>query len=123
LAGVVAIACYAIFGEPMRLAVGGAVALALVPLCRWDLAGRIHVAPSLMLLGAASYAIYLIHNPLVTLLARGWSRLPIAAPWWLVMVAGLGLAVAAGLAYHRFYEQPALRWARRLIAPLGGRAP
>lgn len=69
-------------------------------------------------LGAASYAIYLVHDPTLALSARVLSRVGLA-PWlgW----AGISvIALAAGLGYWFFYERFALEWAR---ARLAGRRP
>lgn len=70
----------------------------------------------LRFLGRISYAVFLIHfavlllvNPLVVRLAGdspAWNALGVLAAW--------GLSVAAGAAFHRWVERPALAWAGRL---------
>ncbi|MDR6310407.1 acyltransferase family protein [Pacificitalea manganoxidans] len=60
-----------------------------------------------LLLGAASYAIYLIHNPLQSLIARA------GAPWDSWMITFLNcvfLSVIGGIIYHLFFEKPALKY-------------
>lgn len=67
----------------------------------------------LMGLGAASYAIYLVHNTAISIAVR--AAVGIRQPIVLVGVVG-ATALCAGLAYHFFYEAPALRWLRIRLA-------
>lgn len=67
--------------------------------------GYLLPAPAL-LLGASSYAIYLVHNPLQSVIARVF-RAP--DNWLLTFAACCIGGVAAGIAYHVFYERPILR--------------
>lgn len=70
----------------------------------------------LQYLGRISYAVFLIHfavllvvNPLCVQLAGddpAWNALGVILAWL--------LSIAAGAAFHRWIEQPALRWAGRL---------
>ena len=90
-----------------RVLFGLAVALLLVPIVRAELAGRFSTARSLILLGDASYAIYLVHNPLIALLAR------VAPPHWAIAFIWLSIAgTAAGLAYHLLFERHAIAFLR-----------
>lgn len=71
---------------------------------------------SVLLVGAASYSIYLVHNPLLSAAVRVLKRFlpgidPLAA-FLLISVA----ALLAGLAYYYFYERHGLRVARRIFA-------
>jgi exopolysaccharide production protein ExoZ len=61
----------------------------------------------LLMLGNASYSIYLIHNPLLSITQRVAGR--ISLTWPLAMLWGVVLSVLAGLAYHRIVERPALQ--------------
>jgi exopolysaccharide production protein ExoZ len=73
--------------------------------------GRLSVAAPLLLLGNASYAIYLIHVPFLSLGGRG---LGLAGMGWAAALPLLfGAAALAGLAYHLWFERPALRAVRR----------
>jgi peptidoglycan/LPS O-acetylase OafA/YrhL len=68
---------------------------------------RLWMPPQMLLVGAGSYAIYLVHNPLQSLVARllqGWNS------WPLTFVACTVSGVIVGLCYHLAYERPALRW-------------
>jgi peptidoglycan/LPS O-acetylase OafA/YrhL len=64
----------------------------------------------LMTLGAASYAIYLVHNPLLSVLVRVAKRVT-SEPWIAFSVTSV-LAIIAGVLYWRVIETPLLRWAR-----------
>ncbi len=65
-------------------------------------------------LGAASYAIYLVHSPVVSVTAELLQSL---GPRGLVFAICVGLGTALGAAYHVVFERPALRWVRR-FAPM-----
>jgi peptidoglycan/LPS O-acetylase OafA/YrhL len=71
-------------------------------------------APALLTLGAASYSIYLVHAPLLAILARGFSGLDPMHPVAMLVLMCL-IALAAGLAYYYFYERPMQGFARRLL--------
>ena len=63
----------------------------------------------LVVLGATSYAIYLIHNPALSILVR---LLPAGTSIGVAYAAIAVGALAAGLLYWRLYERPALTWVR-----------
>jgi exopolysaccharide production protein ExoZ len=77
------------------------------------------VAKPLVLLGNASYAIYLIHFPLMSVAT--WRLRSVGADWAVALAALIFISAIAGLAYHLCYEAPALRVAKRLIAGRSGR--
>ena len=90
-----------------RVLFGLAVALLLVPIVRAEQTGLFSTARSLILLGDASYAVYLVHNPLIALLAR------VAPPHWAVAFIWFSIAgTAAGLAYHMLFERYAIAYLR-----------
>jgi exopolysaccharide production protein ExoZ len=62
----------------------------------------------LLVLGNASYSIYLIHNPLLSITQRLAGR--IGLTWPLAMVWGVVLSVLAGWMYYRIVERPALQF-------------
>ncbi|MEB2230840.1 acyltransferase [Xanthomonas campestris pv. campestris] len=95
---------------------GLAIAAALVGLVRAEWRGWIQVGPALVLLGNASYAIYLVHMPLMSVVARATRRLGPAATWQVNLLLSAAAAIALGVAYHLYYERPALRHARRLLS-------
>ena len=65
-----------------------------------------------VLLGNASYAIYLIHNPLISLTSRVAARLPVLASWPASLALSVVASLVVGYAYHRCFERPALEWIR-----------
>jgi len=69
--------------------------------------------PAIVLLGEASYAFYLVHQPLLIPLGAGrWATgLTVSSVAFEVLTLGLVLAVAVGL--HVLVEKPARIWIRR----------
>jgi peptidoglycan/LPS O-acetylase OafA/YrhL len=61
-------------------------------------------------MGNASYSIYLVHNPLLSVTQRLADRL--ALGWLAALVFGVVISVLAGLAYYRLIERPALGFFR-----------
>lgn len=91
---------------------GLGLALLLLPLVRAERAGFVKVGPILLLLGEASYALYLIHYPLVAAVARLATRYGSGFSFAIICI----LSVAVGIAYHLLYERPALALMRRWTA-------
>ena len=112
LIGAVAVfvVAFVAFGADRSLSVliGAAVACLLVPICWAERDGSLRVAETLVVLGNASYAIYLIHNPLISVVSRAVGG--VSDSWWLAMAVSLGASIGCGLAYHFIYERPALKW-------------
>ena len=94
-----------LFGIPFALIVLGGVTL--------DRTGSILVPRRLILLGDASYSIYLIHYPLLSLTSRMMRLLGGYSSWWLTLSAGVVLSLVFGILYHRIVEIPSLRFLRR----------
>jgi peptidoglycan/LPS O-acetylase OafA/YrhL len=103
---------------PNRLLVAaGFAALIAAATSQW--ARQLVVSPLLTMLGAASYSVYLLHNPALSLAARGIRALH-ANPWAgyaLLVTAALG----AGILYWWAYERRALRMVRSWLAPNANR--
>lgn len=96
---------------PLRMGLGIAIALIVAGAVWLERGGRIAVPGWLLLLGNASYAIYLVHGPIASLAARAAGR--IAPDSWPAGVAlCMAFGVAGGLLYHLAYERPALALAR-----------
>ena len=89
------------------LLAGLGCALVMTALIGLEVKGRIRVSRAWLLLGDASYAIYLIHMPLLAMMTpkAHQSRLPI------VVLFGLeaGIAVMVGIALHLTVERKLLR--------------
>lgn len=90
---------------------------------------RVLRAPALVVIGGMCYSIYLLHLPLLALVAAAARRLPPCAthPRQLLLLSALGVPVVllgAGI-YFVLIERPTMRpdWPRRLLRRLGGPPP
>lgn len=96
--------CRVLFGLPFSMLVLGVVLheyrVSLI-LPRW-----------MVLMGDASYSIYLTHNPLVSLICRLVGRLHSFASWGLGMFVGVLASLFFGVLYHLFIEKPLIRLLR-----------
>jgi hypothetical protein len=114
LAGALAVGVCAFDPEPRRWLVTLGFC-GLVIAAAGSFAGRVVPAKPLVLLGAASYAIYLVHNPALSAASRAFARIDGLAPGaFYALVATV--ALAAGLAYYLFYERHALDAVRARLA-------
>lgn len=71
--------------------------------------------------GAASYAIYLIHNPLLSLTSRVFALIGVG--WVGALIASAIICVLAGAVYYVMWERPVMRLARKRAtnaAPIAG---
>ena len=68
--------------------------------------------PWLLLVGNASYAIYLVHNPVVSLAVRLGAMLNVS--WEMAFIICILSGLLAGWAYHILVETPGLRLAGKL---------
>ena len=83
---------------------------------RWSPGGGV------LFVGAASYSIYLVHNPLLSVAVRVLKRfIPGVTPWPAFLLIS-SAALLAGLAYYYFYERHGLALARRMFTPSVGPA-
>ena len=95
-------------GLPASIVVASAVQLEK---SGWSLRWRLP-----LLLGDASYAIYLSHPYVTQAIVKLYERLPAGKPAALVLLlAALGCVCLVGILLHRFVERPASRWARRRV--------
>lgn len=74
----------------------------------------------LVRLGDASYSIYLIHNPLVSLTSRVVSRVHGFTGWWLGMLVGVVASVIVGILYNLLIEKPLIHLFRQKFLPRTG---
>lgn len=92
---------------------GLGMASLILLLVRLEIAGKLRVAPWLTMMGAASYSIYLVHSPLLSVTQRGLGRLGLLNQACLALVLGIGISVAAGIAYHFGVEKKFVRAPQR----------
>jgi exopolysaccharide production protein ExoZ len=116
LASIAALACFWLDGARRENSIlfGLSIALMIVPVVRLERSGHLQVAPWLVLLGNASYAIYLVHEIVISIVARLFLRVPPLATPSLMVPSALLASVLAGIAMHRIYERPAIAFLHRL---------
>ena len=85
---------------------------------------RIRIPRLLVMLGGASYAIYLVHYSSITLLASAMRRMP-RVPLNNAMFLGVAIfSIVAGLGFHYLIDRPIQRLLQRTLKPMlfcGGR--
>jgi exopolysaccharide production protein ExoZ len=118
LAAMTSLAAFLWIGPDLdhRVLFGLSVALVLVPIVRLEMMGKLSAPGWLVLLGNASYAIYLIHIPLLSVASRMAARVPLLNTWQGAMIFGVLTSVLMGYVYHVLVERPGLRMARRRLA-------
>ena len=98
--------------DELYLVSGAGAALALLGAAELERSGRLRVPRWMSFLGDASYAIYLIHDPVVSAAAHVGFRLDARVHWpiavWMAIFVGLG--TVAGCALHVWVERPLLGW-------------
>ena len=94
--------------------IGFAIA-ALIPwVCRTERAGVFSVPRWLVFGGGASYAIYLIHSPLLSLTSRFFAMIGVG--WVGALIASAVICVLMGAIYFVMWERPVMRFARTRAA-------
>jgi peptidoglycan/LPS O-acetylase OafA/YrhL len=94
--------------------VGPCFAVILFALVILERNGRIRVPDPLVWLGDASYSLYLTHNPVQSAISRVVPKLLPGSTWWLGMGVAIVGCLAVTMAYHRYFEVPAIKALRRL---------
>lgn len=116
----------ATLGIDRRLAFGALAAVMVVALARAEDTGRLRMRQRwIALLGASSYALYLVHIPVISLLVKVLASRHLAShALLLVAYAGVALAcVGAAVVFHLLVERPMLEWMQRLAGRFGARSP
>jgi peptidoglycan/LPS O-acetylase OafA/YrhL len=93
---------------------GAGSAIAVLGLASLERIRKVPVPKLLAHLGDASYATYLVHFPLLSVLAKVLfaSGLAYTLPEWLLFIALFGSALAAGSIFHLLIERPAMAMLR-----------
>ena len=71
--------------------------------------GRVTVPRAFVFLGAASYSIYLIHNPLLSVTSR------IASGWTFALILGVVVSLLLGCAYYLIWDKSTQQFFRRKL--------
>jgi hypothetical protein len=115
----IAIACLTVWSMApdkvtyLRLVFAFGLALLIVGFAVRERSAALQWPALLLILGNASYSIYLIHNPLLSLTQRLAGRL--ALTWPSAMVLGVMLSLLAGWIYYMMVERRALRFFRNRL--------
>jgi peptidoglycan/LPS O-acetylase OafA/YrhL len=109
LPGGLAVLGYVLLGATpeLRCLFALGTALLMLSFVRAEQAGRLELVRPIRFLGDASYSIYLVHAPLIALLARA------GGPWFMAVPLLVGCGVLSGLAYYLMWEQPTLKIFKR----------
>lgn len=99
--------------NPSTVLLGVGMAALIVLLVRLEIAGRLRVPPWLVMIGAASYSIYLVHSPVLSVTQRVFGHLGFRNDACLALALGAGISIAAGIAYHFAIEKQVIRILRR----------
>lgn len=86
---------------------GAGLAMLILWVAQLDYSDRCPTPALPVFIGAASYSIYLVHNPLLSITSR------ILGGWQAALFGGIAISVVMGCAYHVVVEKPAQRLLRR----------
>jgi exopolysaccharide production protein ExoZ len=86
-----------------RVLVGLAFAFLIAPLAQLESRGAIRAPTPLVRLGAVSYSLYLVHEPIVSVVARLLRGHTLA-----ILVAAIAASLGGGFAYHYLVERKVL---------------
>lgn len=83
--------------------------------------GRVAAPSSLKLLGDASYALYLIHYPLLSILARLFMAPPLrVTPAPVAYLVMAGFCIIAAILFHKLVEKPLMRLVTQRVRATNG---
>ena len=99
---------YAGMAAEHRLGLALGLAVLMLGMARWEAQRTVAWPMPLLALGNASYSIYLIHNPLVSVTQRVAGRLDMN--WPLALLFGVVLSVGCGYLYYLWVERRAIRF-------------
>lgn len=109
LAGLVGlVAAVALFEQQtQRVLVAASLGCIIVPMVRLEMGRGFTMPRTVMLLGSASYAIYLVHDPVISATVRLAQKSQLSAGFGCLVL--FIAATLCGIAYHLAVERPALR--------------
>jgi exopolysaccharide production protein ExoZ len=87
----------------LSVLIGLACAAVILGLANLERRGRLRVPEWLVILGAASYALYLVHGLVISMVAR-----IMPASWIAILFAGVAASILAGFAYYLLVERTLL---------------
>lgn len=102
----------AYLGQTGQALFGGSAALVVAGLAAAERSGTLRAGRLLVLVGSASYSIYLVHVPVLTITAS--VAVVQVLPVWFDVAVLTAVGMAAGLALHLVVERPVLRSLREL---------
>ena len=102
------------FSNQAHIIFGLGIALVILGLCVQEKMRGLAVPKALVRLGDASYSIYLIHVPVISVAVRLAAHSPLLGNWPSGLFFSSCCAGAAGYAYYWFYERPALSAIRKV---------
>lgn len=104
------------------LTFGFASFLIILGVVKLEQTRSLHFPTLFLLIGNASYSIYLIHNYVLGILFRGFSKIVLKFPSSLHMLVidamlmlGFLVSVLVGVLYYHFYEKSVLKYLRRKL--------
>jgi peptidoglycan/LPS O-acetylase OafA/YrhL len=103
--------------DERNIAFGAAAAVAISAAAKAEWVGSIRSPRWLSLLGDASYSLYLIHYPLLAIIAKIWPHTALRViPNDVAFMMAVSTCVAAGLLIHKFIERSLINRLRKLSA-------
>lgn len=94
-----------------RIWFGAAMAVVIAGLVRMEISGYVSSPHWLFFLGNASYAIYLIHGPIISIVSGIISSFGL--PWLAIVTLCSALGLGGGVFYHLLFERPVLAHVNR----------
>jgi exopolysaccharide production protein ExoZ len=98
----------------LRLLLALGLACTIVGFALWEKSVSLPWPGWLLLIGNASYSIYLIHNPLLSVTQRIAARMGL--DWMGAMLFGVALSILAGYVYYILVERRVLHYFRNKFA-------
>jgi exopolysaccharide production protein ExoZ len=111
-AGILGLGLVVLYWSGQRALLGPPLGLVVLALAMIEVRGMGAMMRGAVFLGASSYAIYLVHSPVVSIVAQLTSGGP---DRWVVITLCVILGIALGILYHVTVERPAIRWFRHRL--------